>query len=666
MKRFGWLIAIALALLTPAWALARAGGGEGYSGGGDFGGGGGGYGGGGGGSGDGELIFWLIHLCIRYPKIGIPVVLVLIAFFILSARRGHATHQTRTIRRGNTLVEAAAQARAVEQLRVADPSFDDAAFLNRVRTAFFKVQEGWCAQDLTQARPFISDAIAERFALQFEEQRAFGERNQLKKLRIDHISIATVQPGEVFDVLSVRIVASAIDTYVSLDTSRHLRGLKRPVPFVEIWSFLRRRGARTQADKPGLIEGNCPNCGAAIELNQWSRCQYCTSLLRSGEYDWVLAEITQEVEWQPEHPAALPGVEQMRQHDPEFNLQALEDRASVVFWRWAAAQRLGDVAPLRKVASGGWCDAMQGSLQEATNVPGRRMYIGRCAVGAVRTLGVVHEARIRRALVEVRWSGKHLIVERDGRPREGGSQIVAKSMLVFERDAAATTDAAQSLSAAHCPNCGAPESQSSSNRCEHCGTTLNRTDLGWVLTGFHDMLSPEARAHRQRLKQADLGPIPLAPAAATAAVPGWLPGKPALLNGHPPADLLMWMTRMVFADRERHPLEEQLLYHTAERHAVPRETVERMIEAAQDGILEAPMPATQEAGIQWLEAMAGIAVADGRVDPGEARLLQSLAKRLGYSAADINLMLKRQHRARYTEARQRVRQHRRGQPIDLN
>ncbi|HSK81117.1 MAG TPA: hypothetical protein VLQ45_31980, partial [Thermoanaerobaculia bacterium] len=60
-------------LLVPAGAIARPGGGEGYSGGSD----------GGGGDGDGGLAYLLIRIwiefVIRYPAIGIPATIAIVA-----------------------------------------------------------------------------------------------------------------------------------------------------------------------------------------------------------------------------------------------------------------------------------------------------------------------------------------------------------------------------------------------------------------------------------------------------------------------------------------------------------------------------------------------------------------------------------------------------------
>ena len=79
------------------------------------------------------------------------------------------------------------------------------------------------------------------------------------------------------------------------------------------------------------MEGHCPNCGAPIDINQNANCQHCKAFLRSGEYDWVLCEITQECEWQATKTTNLPGIQQTVERDPDFNTQELEDRTSVMF-----------------------------------------------------------------------------------------------------------------------------------------------------------------------------------------------------------------------------------------------------------------------------------------------------------------------------------------------
>lgn len=647
-------------LLMPATLLGRAGGGEAYGGGfggsGGFGGGGFGGGGFGGGGGDGvDLIVLFKLLFVEHPAIGISLTLVVLALFWWEAHSTNKLRRRRVIRRGAAVLNRAAQDRAIAQLRQRDPDFDINAFYSRCCDAFRRIQAAWCAQDLSTVRPFISDGIAERFSLQFDEQRDMGERNQMDRTAIHRMSVAAVQSGPVFDVLSVRIVASAVDYYVSLQSGRRLRGSTKPQEFVEVWSWLRRRGVKTRTGN-GLIEGNCPNCGALVELNQWSNCKHCGALLRSGEYDWVLAEITQECEWRmPTGP--VPGVAELREVDPEFNLQAMEDRASVVFWRWAAAQRLGNVAPLWKVADEQWCQQEQTRLDRiARDGNGSRRYVGQCAVGSVEIVGILHEEGVHRALVEVRWSGRHFRSMSGYAPQPEGTEVLARTMFVFEREAWVRTDADKSLSSAHCPSCGAPESGEASDACAFCGTTANRTRLGWVLVGMHDWQSPAARKYRARLAalKGDLAELEATREVEKAVVSEvgrrWRPE-----NHEAPAELLAWAAQTLRADPSADGLEAALLRDVAARYGVPDETLDRIVTSARLGLVEVSLPEDREEARHWLEEMAAIAVADGRINRVEERMLRKLGRHLGYSDYDVRLVIRRQYQERYGQAKAALR-----------
>ncbi|HSI33775.1 MAG TPA: Tim44-like domain-containing protein, partial [Tepidisphaeraceae bacterium] len=259
--------------------LARAGGGGNYSG--------GGGGGGGGGKGD-DLFFliWLcwklIQLCYYFPYIGIPLVILIGVGIMMAGKGTKGAYQSRVIRRGTAAEERGAEGAVAARVREADPAFDPGAFVARARDAFMKIQRAWGAQDLTGVRPFISDAVYERFTLQFAEQKALGFRNVLDKAEVREASLAHGEAGRAFDEVSVRFVAYGVDRKVSLKDASDM-GNDGGREFAEVWTFLRKRGAQTKAGKPGLIEGNCPNCGGAVEMNQSAKCGYCGAALRSGE-----------------------------------------------------------------------------------------------------------------------------------------------------------------------------------------------------------------------------------------------------------------------------------------------------------------------------------------------------------------------------------------------
>ena len=505
---------IGLLLLIPAEALARAGGGGGFHGGGGggfHGGGGGGFhggGGGGGGGGNDGLIVWLIIELFRHPILGIAVLAIIAFVYWRSSQNrqppGPSTGMPPATGGYPESAPAALDPNAwAANLRQNDLAFDANGFYGRVRIAFDKIQQAWCAQNLSVIRPFVSDGVYERFLLQIAEQRDEGYHDFMEGLQVLDLRFAEIESDGIYDEIAVLIRAVSVDYRMSIATGQRISGSARPEEFSEIWTFLRRQGAQTKVG-PGLIEGNCPNCGAAIEMNQSAVCEHCQALLRSGQYDWVLTEITQQSEWNGVRHRSIPGVENVRSKDPDFNAAGIEDRASVAFWRVATAERLGRIDPIRKVASEQFIQTFSPHLHPTDGRP--RVFYGDDAVGSVRLLGILPDAEMDKAAVEVTWNGTPFAAATPGPPRQVGQAGLFNTVLVFFRRSDSRTEAGKGIASAHCPTCGAPESGGASNACEFCGTVLTDGAHGWVLDAFLPRLDPRSQALLHALHGSD-GPV---------------------------------------------------------------------------------------------------------------------------------------------------------------
>ena len=406
---------------------------------------------------------------------------------------------------------------------------------------------------------------------------------------------------------------------------------------MEYWSFLRRSGARS-APQPGLIEGTCPNCGTPIELSQQSKCASCDSLLRSGEHDWVLVEITQESEFRAD-PHRVPGEHLYRQgHDPTFSAQHIEDRVSVIFWRRAMADRLGNPNPLAKMASPEFCNTYSQRLQGDES---GRHYLGDCAVGAVDLVGILPGSEHDLAMVTIHWDGMFTTTTPDGRVSRHRERSLRRELFVLARNAGVRGQIDRAVSSAHCPACGAPETNIASHACDFCGQVLNDGEHDWVLFEAHSIHSPQARDLVERASQ-------------------WVTessttmesnGQAALDETPQGVELLAWTIQMALADRQLDDKERQLIMRVAKARHIPRERVQAMVDAARQGLLDVPEATSREQGLRWLEATADASLADGRLHPAEAALLSQAAKKWDYSPYDVKQLLRRRQRELYHAAR---------------
>jgi hypothetical protein len=319
------------------------------------------------------------------------------------------------------------------------------------------LRTSWCSGDMRPARPFVSDAVFSRFQVQLELMRQENRRNVMADARLLGLQIESSDDGPTLDVVRVRVTAEARDTEVAWgasDAQVQAALARTPVePYTEIWSIVRCRGASSKPS--GFAVGRaCPSCGAPLPLEGDAiRCRYCNALVCSGEYDWVLAEITQLVEWRP-GSADVSGLDALRARDAGIAREILEDRASYLFWRWV----LRKCATARLLAA----DARAEWTRGATDIAVGAADLESCEVGGQDGFDRVH--------VRVSWSARFAA---------GAAHTPAKTTLRLCRKSGATSR--PSMTALVCQACGAPLVESDSTRCDFCGAELAAGDQAWIL-----------------------------------------------------------------------------------------------------------------------------------------------------------------------------------------
>ena len=605
-----------LLLFCAADAFARAGGGGGFHGGGGFSGGGGfgggGFHGGGYSSAGGGRDIGPSDLFIVF----VLIVMYVVRYWYNSNAEMRETSIDSTISRGLETELDTRRREALAVIRSRDPAFDEAAFLARAAGAFLGVQDAWSRMDMSKARAFVSDGVFERFSRQIAEYRARGIRNAMDEVKVLETEALGYLAGPHFDSVYVRVKASAVDRIVALDGGAVLSG--GPDVFSEVWTFLRRPGAKTLA-RPGLLEGHCPSCGAPLELADAAQCASCKAWVNSAEHDWVLTAITQVSEWAfPAPDGEVTGWEKMRQADPGLSLEALEDRAAVAFWRWLDAERLGDTAPLGGIAAEEFLakvDVKSGFERDA-------------AVGAVETVAFEPGADFDRAHVQIRWEADNM--ERgDGEPKLIGRGR-RTHYLVFRRKSGVQSDLKAGLRTARCPSCGAAPEQADSASCAYCGHAFNDGALTWILV---DAL-PFGQWRR-----------PAADEAAPAAPEGLEWGDEL-----PPAEAVAVLAAGLGAHGAVDARERAFLLAYADRRGVEPLSAEGMLEAALQKRLDVPAPKSAAEAEVILRGLIRMGLADGRIPDGERSLLAAFGRRLGLADGDVDAMIKEERAAMHAQA----------------
>lgn len=444
-----------------------------------------------------EIFFRLLRLCFEMPAIGLPLMALFLftIYYVASHCKDVAEEKTIAYAAKKSSNNIRPNRGIIAAIKQNDPDFDSAAFAERVKQAFREIQKAWSSRNLTYVEAFLSDGSYEQFSVQIDDYKRNHLIDYMEGLEIHNVELLNYSQSGGFETLDVKINAAAVNYLKDDRINKYLEGSTSKEEFSEVWTFVRKRGAKT-IKKPGLLEGRCPNCGNPVKIGRLTKCDVCCSMLRSGEYDWVLTKITQTSEWFASAPESdIVGYQLYHSVDPEFTVQHIEDIATVMFWRKTIAERTGDYSYLRKVATNELTD------KEYSEAKLSRKFSKRTGLGSVRLVGIGRTGNEDSAIVEMLWGGIPM-VQRYGEKeaKQLGSYSNKKQHYVLVRKAGVATKSLNALNSAHCPNCGAPE-EGSENECQYCGTVLNSGDKEWVLSSVEPPVSSTVNRLKTMFKQ---------------------------------------------------------------------------------------------------------------------------------------------------------------------
>ena len=523
----GWLVPVLLglvvvgALMLPELAEGRVGGGQsfgrssGRSGGRGFG------GGGGGGGGEVDLLFLLLHLCIRYPALGIPVTLAVMGFFVARAVWNRADgHQVQRSRGylppagmgdggGNEAFGAAgggaarmptatARPRSIpglDRLREQDAGFSMPVLLDFVVLVYRRAYEAIGNRQWSSILPYVAPSAQKSM---LEVQRGVQE---ISEIVVGGVSVLKVEQRGEEHHLHVQFECTHL---VTMDD-----GSARRVQVREQWTFRRAIGATSPA--PEAVERlGCPNCGAAIEVDAMGACRNCDSPITRGQLAWqavftrVLSRqgaVVPEVGWTQggnegsvlvpivQDPQLSAEMRSLQGRHPEFDPRGFGTRVEHVYRALQAAWSSGRWNEARPYVT----DRMFQTLRfwvERYTAHGLRNQLTDVELERVRIVKVQVDAWYESITVRLWGSMKDSIVRSDGKVVGGNPNQPRRFSEYWTFLRAAGGEAGTRADQPGCPSCGAPLDRiNQAGICGYCDTKITTGRFDWVLARIEQ---PEA------------------------------------------------------------------------------------------------------------------------------------------------------------------------------
>ncbi len=226
----------------------------------------------------------------------IPVLLIIVALYLWKRSRtnargrstGAAPSYTNTASY-NSVPDLTPSIEA--QIREHDADFSSQKFLAWAEEVFMALQNAWTKRDWKIIRPFESEALFNKHNSQLEEYIRNNTINVVKRICINKSHLAHYSQDNQYEYLTVYMETRMNDYIIDADTRQVVKGdQNREFHTNYKLKFMRSLSVKTTVNS-GKSTTNCPNCGAPTQITSAGECEYCNSVITTGQHDWVLCDL---------------------------------------------------------------------------------------------------------------------------------------------------------------------------------------------------------------------------------------------------------------------------------------------------------------------------------------------------------------------------------------
>lgn len=162
-----------------------------------------------------------------------------------------------------------------------DPNLNLYEFKNEVFNIYKDVQEAWMNLDDGKIRTLTTDELYNMYSMQLDTLRVKNEKNIMKEINLVTASLTNLKIENNIETATVIMTVNCYD-YIVDSQNKVVRGNdKNKIEITYELTYIKSVGEKVN---------KCPNCGAEINDDNSTTCEYCRAIITRNTSKWVLSK----------------------------------------------------------------------------------------------------------------------------------------------------------------------------------------------------------------------------------------------------------------------------------------------------------------------------------------------------------------------------------------
>lgn len=162
-----------------------------------------------------------------------------------------------------------------------DPNLNLYEFKNEAFNIYKDVQEAWMNLDDGKIRTLTTDELYNMYSMQLDTLRVKNEKNIMKEINLVTASLTNLKIENNIETATVIMTVNCYD-YIVDSQNKVVRGNdKNKIEITYELTYIKSVGEKVN---------KCPNCGAEINDDNSTTCEYCRAIITRNTSKWVLSK----------------------------------------------------------------------------------------------------------------------------------------------------------------------------------------------------------------------------------------------------------------------------------------------------------------------------------------------------------------------------------------